>query len=165
MNRTPDPTMDLMISAAVQFSKIANIPGSLKGTKEGETEDKLLALSGPDWRVPCGSRHDVLNARGSAADLAARVSAGQAVADAVTHLMPDLSVDEARSVALRICAGCIEGAKPLRDEEMALVAGKKVKRPVSNAERQDDMEKVSRKCPLDRVYAAGAVDRPPGQEA
>jgi hypothetical protein len=155
MNRTPDLTMDLMRSGAASFSAIADIPESLKGRKEGETEVKLLALQAQIGESLVAHAHDVLSAHGSAGDLVSRVCADQAVTDAMNQFMPDLSVDEARSVALRICAGCIEGAKPLRDEEMTLVAGRKVKRPVTNAERQDDMEEVSRKCSLDRVYAVG----------
>jgi hypothetical protein len=156
MNRTHDPTMDLMMSAAAQFStRIADIPGSLKGTKEGETEDNLLVLLAQIGERLVTHAHDVLHARGSAAELVARVSADQAITDDLIQLMPDLSVDDARGVAIRICVGCIEGAKVPRDEEMTLVAGKKVKRPVSDAERQGDMVEVDRRCSLDRVYAAG----------
>jgi hypothetical protein len=155
MNRTPDLTMDLMISAAASFSTIADLPGSLKGTKEGDTEDKLLAIQAQIGARLVAHTHDVLNALGSAADLLARLRADQAITNAISRLMPDIGIDKGRSVALRICVGCIEGAKVPRDEEMTLVAGKKVKRIVSNAERQGDMVEVDRRCLLDRVYAAG----------
>jgi hypothetical protein len=148
--------MDLMRLAAASFSAIGDIPGSLKGAKEGETEDKLVALQSQIGESLVDHAHDVSNARGSASDLAARIAADKAITDAVTRLMPDLGVDEALSVSLRVCAGCIEGAKPLRDEEMTLDAiGNPTPRRLSDTERQGEMEKVSRKCPVDRVYAAG----------
>jgi hypothetical protein len=145
-----------MRSAAALFSKIAALPVSLEGAKVGETEEHLLALQGQIGERLVDYAHKVNASRGSAVDLAALVSADQGVTAAVTRLMPDLTVDEARSVALRICLGCIEGAKVPRDEEMTLdAAGTPTTRRVSDAERQSDMEEVSRRCPLDRVYAAG----------
>jgi hypothetical protein len=103
----------------------------------------------------------VNDARGSTDDLVALVQADQGVTNAVTRLMPDLSLDEAVSVALRVCVGCIEGAKAPRKDEMTLDAsGKPTKREVSDTDRQTDMEEVDRRCSQDRVYAAGVAIGP-----
>lgn len=69
MNRTPDLTMDLMLSAAARFSAIADLPRSLKGAREGEAEDKLLALLAQIAERLVAHAYDVLIARGSDADL------------------------------------------------------------------------------------------------
>ncbi len=156
LDRTQDETMKLMLSAAAGYSIIADLPGSLMGTREGETEDELLELQAQIGERLVIHAHDILSARGSAADLVARISTDQAITDTVTQFMPDLSVNEARSVALRICVGCIEGAKVPRDEEMTLdAAGTPITRQVSDVERQEDMVVVDRRCSVDLVYAAG----------
>jgi len=55
--------------------------------------------------------------------------------DKLSALIPGVSRDEATGVALRICAGCIDGAKVPRDEEMTLdAAGRPVKRTVTDPE-------------------------------
>jgi hypothetical protein len=148
--------MDLLRAAAAHFSGIPDIPGSLKGAKQGETEDKLLNLHAQVGERLVKHAHDINSARGSAGDLVARVQADKDVTDIAALLMADLRIDEARSVALRVCAGCIEGAKVLRKDEMTLDAsGKPTKREVSDSERQGGMEEVDRRCWHDCVYDAG----------
>jgi hypothetical protein len=148
--------MELIISTGMQYSRISDLPGSLKGWKEGETEDLLLALHAKIGEHLVEKAHDVINAGGWVADLITRVKADQMITDAVAGFMPDISLDEACSVALRVCGGCIEGAKPLRQEERTRTAGGiPTKRKLSNGERKSDMEEVSRKCQDDGVYAAG----------
>ena len=44
MSRMRDDTMDKLRAAAQQFGSVGPLPDSLNGTKNGETEDKLLAV-------------------------------------------------------------------------------------------------------------------------
>src|SRR5262245_22389635 len=128
MSRTPDDAMDRLREAGGKFAAIGALPASLTGGAQGETEDKLLAVQAAVGEELVKHAHSVRTAD----ELAARVRADTATVDKLSALIPGVSRDEATGVALRICAGCIDGAKVPRDEEMTLdAAGKPIKRTLT----------------------------------
>jgi hypothetical protein len=154
MSRVPDDTMDKLRAAAQQFGPVGSLPDSLKGTKDGETEDKLLAV-----QAAVGEQivQHAYAAKGSVNDIVDRVKTDQRIKGTIVHLIPGVSVEEAINIALRACAGCIDGAKVPRDKEMTVdKAGKPTTRPVTNDERRRDMEGLDKKCTSmnDPVYIA-----------
>src|SRR5262245_17716011 len=118
MKRTPDSTMGSLRSAAQQFASVGPLPDSLRGEREGETEDRLLQIQAAVGEQLVRHAH----AAGSVSDLVSRVKADGPTREAIARVIPGVSLDEATSVALRVCAGCIDGAKVPRDEEMTVDA-------------------------------------------
>jgi hypothetical protein len=153
MSRTPDDAMDRLREAGGKIAAIDALPAVLTSDAQGETEDKLLAVQAAVGEELVKHAHSTRTAD----ELAARVRADTATVDKLSALISGVSRDEATSIALRVCAGCIDGAKVPRDEEMTLDAdGRPVKRGVTDAERKSDMEGLDRKCDVlkDPVYTA-----------
>jgi len=161
MKRTPDDAMNVLWTAGQQFAPIGDVPVSLQGTRLGESEDKLLAIQAEVGEQLVKYAHD---ANGSVNDLVTRLRGDRGVIDALARVVPGVSPDAAASVALRVCAGCIDGSKVLRkDEKTRSAAGVETTRIVSDAERQSDMQTVDSNCSLDPVYkvavAIGPLDK------
>lgn len=82
----------------------------------------------------------------------------------IMQAMPGASPQDAVSVAMRVCAGCTDGAKGVRKTEMNdLPTGGRGEREIQPDERATYAHFLSIEAQSDRVYAAGVAIGPPDQ--
>jgi hypothetical protein len=149
-----DITMTLMRIAARSLSPISDLPTSVAGADEGARTDNLLRLQAAVGGQLTNHTHAAIAA--AVNDLAARLKADAALLRTLQGEMPGTTADEALSVALRICAGCTDGAKAVRETEMVeLPGGGRGEQKISQDQRRAYMRYLIVESANDRVYAAG----------
>jgi hypothetical protein len=149
-----DITMTLMRLAAQAASLIPDVPASLAGTTLAEETDKLLRLQAAVADDLTRHTHEAIVEAARA--LARRIYNDAPLLAKIVAAMAGASMEEAVSVAFRICAGCTDGAKAVR--------GSVVTHPVGMPSHDVGMEEEERRATVsylktesagDAVYAAG----------
>jgi transcriptional regulator with XRE-family HTH domain len=152
--RSVDITMTLMRLVAKGLSQVPDLPDSIADADEARQADNLLRLQASVGDELVRHAHGAIAA--AANDLATRLKADQTIMKTVQQAIPGVTADEALSVALRVCAGCIDGAKTVRETEMVdLPGGRRGEREITEQERAGYMQYLLAGCTSDHVYAAG----------
>jgi hypothetical protein len=149
-----DITMTLMRMAALGLSRTPDLPPALAGGNTVERADNLLKLQAEVADELTRHTQDAI--RAALGDLARRVIGDPATLAKIMAAVPGVTMEEAVSVALRVCAGCTEGAKAVRETAMAHPAsGVSHEQDIEEAERRAMAQYLKRESAGDAVYADG----------
>src|SRR5262245_12018864 len=136
-----------------------DLPASIGGADLAAQTESLLQLQSAVGNELTRHTHEALAA--AVHDLVRRLNADQATLQKIMDAMPGTTPEEAVSVALRICAGCTDGAKPVRETVMTdLPGGGRGERKIEPHERAADAQYLLVEAATDRVYAAGVAIGP-----
>jgi hypothetical protein len=160
-----DISMTLMKMAARGVAPgCLDLPASIAGANDSEATDNLLKLTADVANDLSRHTTDALTA--ALNDLLQRLAADAPTVAKIVKAMPGSTLEEALSVALRVCAGCTDGAKAVRKTEMIdLPDGGRGEREISQEERETYAHFLGIEAQSDRVYAAGVAIGPLDKKA
>jgi hypothetical protein len=163
-----DPTPKLLKMVATGIVAATDLPKGLKGANDDETTNKLLHMQATVGErvvalaAACFQKHGwVPDPRPDhIQELITTAKADQALQRETQQQIPESSLDEALSVAMQVCVGCLDGAKLVRKDDPYDDKGVRVWKDIRHDVRKERMEQAAARCAGDALHTAGVAIGP-----